>query len=163
MCGRNESKILRLIHGKLLYIQKNPTKSKLNKFLTQQKLYIFLISFHTGFMIICHIFKCVEADWYQCSSFSPPATLILVIILGFSALLFGIFTLVMFCTQVSAIFSDETQIESLKNEEPKWQRKNKWSSLKSVFGSEFSYKWLSPFVPPNIKYLNSSFNKLFDV
>jgi len=133
------------------------------KFFVLFTLYIFLISFHTGFMIICHIFKCVEADWYQCSSFSPPATLILVIILGFSALLFGIFTLVMFCTQVSAIFSDETQIESLKNEEPKWQKKNRWSSLKSVFGSEFSYKWLSPFVHPNIKYLNSSFNKLFDV
>lgn len=26
MCGRNESKILRLIHGKLLYIQKNPNQ-----------------------------------------------------------------------------------------------------------------------------------------
>ena len=69
----------------------------------------------------------------------------------------------MFCTQISAIFSDETQIETLKNEEPKWIRKNKWSSLKSVFGNEFSYKWFSPFEKPNFKYLNSAFGKLLDV
>lgn len=107
--------------------------------------------------------KCVENDWLQCSSFSPAATLILVILLGFEALLFGIFTLVMFCTQITAIFSDETQIETLKHEEPKWARKNKWSSLKSVFGGEFSIKWFSPFVKPNAKYLDLAFNKLLDV
>lgn len=55
----------------------------------------------------------------ECSSFSPAATLILIILLGFEALLFGIFTLVMFFTQISAIFSDETQIETLKAE-GKW-------------------------------------------
>ena len=52
----------------------------------------------------------------ECSSFTPAATLILIILLGFEALLFGIFTLVMFFTQLSAIFTDETQIESLKGE-----------------------------------------------
>ena len=161
--GETNQKFFVLFTVSYFIYKKNPNQIEAKQISNLKKLYIFLISFHTGFMIICHIFKCVEADWYQCSSFSPPATLILVIILGFSALLFGIFTLVMFCTQVSAIFSDETQIESLKNEEPKWQKKNRWSSLKSVFGSEFSYKWLSPFVHPNIKYLNSSFNKLFDV
>ena len=83
--------------------------------------------------------------------------------LGFESLLFGIFTLVMFCTQISAIFSDETQIETLKNEAPKWARKNKWSSLKAVFGHDFGVKWLSPFAKPNLKYMNSTFNKLLDV
>ena len=47
--------------------------------------------------------------------------------------------------------------------EPTWVKKGKWQSLKSVFGSEASYKWLSPFEKPNFKYLNSSFNKLLDV
>lgn len=126
-------------------------------------MYIFLISFHAASMIILQMVRCVENEWSECSSFSPAATLILIILLGFEALLFGIFTLVMFCTQISAIFSDETQIETLKNEEPKWQRKNKWSSLKSVFGGEFGYKWFSPFVKPNLKYLNSTINKLYDV
>ncbi len=69
----------------------------------------------------------------------------------------------MFCTQISAIFSDETQIETLKNESPKWVKKGKWSSLKSVFGRDFGYNWLSPFVKPNLKYINSTFNKLLDV
>ncbi len=105
------------------------------------------------------MFRCVENDWTQCSSFSPAATLILLILLGFESLLFGIFTLVMFCTQMSAIFSDETQIESLKQEEPKWAKKNKWSSLKSVFGNDPTIKWLSPFAKPTFKYMN----KLFDV
>lgn len=104
---------------------------------------------------------CVESDWMQCSSFSPATTLILVILLGFEALLFGIFTVVMFCTQISAIFSDETQIESLKNEEPKWIRKSKWASLKSVFGYEVGIKWLSPFAKPNFKH--AALNKLLDV
>ena len=122
-------------------------------------MYIFLISFHAAILILIHMFRCVENDWSQCSSFSPATTLVLLILLGFESLLFGIFTLVMFCTQISAIFSDETQIESLKQEEPKWAKKNRWSSLKSVFGNEASIKWLSPFVKPNFKY----FNKLIDV
>jgi hypothetical protein len=65
----------------------------------------------------------------------------------------------MFCTQISAIFSDETQIESLKQEEPKWAKKNKWTSMKSVFGNDSTLKWLSPFAKPTFKYMN----KLFDV
>jgi hypothetical protein len=60
--------------------------------------------------------------------------------------------------------SDETQIESLKQEERKWTKKSKWSSLKSVFGSDSSlFKWLSPFTKPDFKYLSSTFNKLVDV
>ncbi len=82
--------------------------------------------------------------------------------LGFEALLFGIFTIVMFCTQISAIFSDETQIETLKNEEPKWAKKSKKSSLKSVFGNDVGIKWLSPFDKPSFKYLQSN-EKLLDV
>jgi len=133
------------------------------KFFVLFTFYIFLISLHTAIMIICHMLRCVESDWLQCSSFSPAITLILVIMLGFESLLFGIFTVVMFCTQISAIFSDETQIETLKNEEPKWAKKGRWSSLKSVFGREFGIKWLSPFDKPNLKYINASFHKLLDV
>jgi len=108
-----------------------------------------------------HIFKCVESDWTQCSSFSPAATLILVILLGFESLLFGIFTMVMFCTQISSIFSDETQIEALKQEEPKWDKKGRWASLRSVFGNEFGIKWLSPFDKPNFNFAKTI--KSFDV
>jgi len=118
---------------------------------------------HALIMISTHILKCTELDWIECSTFNPAMSLILIVVLGFEALLFGIFTLIMFCTQVSAIFSDETQIEVLKNEEPKWARKNRWSSLKSVFGNEVSVKWLSPFEKPNFKCLNTSINKPLDV
>lgn len=133
------------------------------KFFVLFTLYIFLISAHAAIMIIVHMMRCVEADWLQCSSFSPATTLILVIIFGFESLLFGIFTIVMFCTQISAIFTDETQIETLKNEEAKWEKKGKWASLKSVFGRDVGLKWLSPFAKPNFKYLSGTFNKLVDV
>lgn len=69
----------------------------------------------------------------------------------------------MFGTQITAIIQDETGIESLKHEEPKWTRKSYSSSLKSVFGSEFSIKWLSPFVKPNLRFINSLTAKLYDV
>ncbi len=94
---------------------------------------------------------------------SPPTTVVLVILLGFEALLFGIFTGIMFGTQIYAIVSDETTIESLKREEPKWNRKSYSASLKTVFGSEPSLKWLSPFEKPNAKYTDSTVSKYYDV
>lgn len=122
-----------------------------------------MISSHAVFLIITHTINCVDSDWSNCSNFSPAVTLIFVIVLGFESLLFGIFTLVMFCTQISAILSDETQIETLKNEEPKWAKKSKMASLQSVFGSEFNLSWLSPFKSPNSKFFLSSLNKLIDL
>lgn len=44
----------------------------------------------------------------ECSTFSPPATVILLILLCFEGLLFLIFTSVMFGTQVHSICTDET-------------------------------------------------------
>ncbi|XP_075412067.1 palmitoyltransferase ZDHHC3 isoform X2 [Tenrec ecaudatus] len=46
----------------------------------------------------------------ECSSFSPPTTVILLILLCFEGLLFLIFTAVMFGTQVHSICTDETQV-----------------------------------------------------
>ena len=47
-------------------------------------------------------------------------------------LLFGLFTSIMFGTQVSAIWNDETGIESLKKEEARWIRKSR-SEQKKTF------------------------------
>lgn len=44
----------------------------------------------------------------ECSSFSPPTTVILLILLCFEGLLFFIFTGVMFGTQIHSICTDET-------------------------------------------------------
>lgn len=48
----------------------------------------------------------------ECSNFSPPATVILLILLCFEGLLFLIFTAVMFGTQVHSICTDETVSEN---------------------------------------------------
>ncbi|KAL1781909.1 palmitoyltransferase ZDHHC3 isoform X1 [Sigmodon hispidus] len=71
-------------------------------------MYIALISLHALIMVGFHFLHCFEEDWTKCSSFSPPTTVILLILLCFEALLFLIFTSVMFGTQVHSICTDET-------------------------------------------------------
>jgi len=51
---------------------------------------------------------CVRQEWRECSTFNPPATVVLLLFLAFEALLFAIFTAVMLGTQLQAIWNDET-------------------------------------------------------
>uniref|UniRef100_A0A8C9WJL1 Palmitoyltransferase n=1 Tax=Scleropages formosus TaxID=113540 RepID=A0A8C9WJL1_SCLFO len=112
-------------------------------------MYIALISLHALIMVAFHFMFCFEEDWTKCSTFSPPATVILLILLCFEGLLFLIFTSVMFGTQVHSICTDETGIEQLKKEERRWAKKTKWMNMKVVFGHPFSIAWLSPFAAPD--------------
>uniref|UniRef100_A0A1A8QG81 Palmitoyltransferase n=1 Tax=Nothobranchius rachovii TaxID=451742 RepID=A0A1A8QG81_9TELE len=108
-------------------------------------MYIALISLHTLLMVVFHFLYCFEDDWTKCSSFSPPATIILLILLCFEGLLFLIFTSVMFGTQVHSICTDETGIERLKGETGKWGKVPCWEAMKTAFGGSFSPSWFSPF------------------
>ncbi|KAK0040692.1 palmitoyltransferase ZDHHC3 isoform X2 [Biomphalaria pfeifferi] len=114
-------------------------------------LYICLISIHALYMAISHFIFCVSKDWKGCSGMSPPATTIFLIFLIFEGMLFGIFTGIMFGTQMSAVCSDETGIEQLKKEER--EPRSRWLSMKSVFGHPFSIHWFSPFSTP--RFLSS--------
>ncbi|MBN3325883.1 ZDHC3 Palmitoyltransferase, partial [Atractosteus spatula] len=113
------------------------------------EMYIALISLHALMMVAFHFLYCFEEDWTKCSTFSPPATVILLILLCFEGLLFLIFTSVMFGTQIHSICTDETGIEQLKKEERRWAKKTKWMNMKAVFGHPFSIAWLSPFATPD--------------
>ncbi|XP_044151802.1 palmitoyltransferase ZDHHC3 isoform X2 [Bufo gargarizans] len=119
------------------------------KFFVLFTMYIALISLHALIMVGFHFLYCFEEDWTKCSSFSPPTTVILLILLCFEGLLFLIFTAVMFGTQVHSICTDETGIEQLKKEERRWAKKTKWMNLKAVFGHPFSIAWLSPLATPD--------------
>ncbi|XP_073534260.1 palmitoyltransferase ZDHHC3 isoform X2 [Phyllobates terribilis] len=119
------------------------------KFFVLFTMYIALISLHALIMVGFHFLYCFEEDWTKCSSFSPPTTVILLILLCFEGLLFLIFTAVMFGTQVHSICTDETGIEQLKKEERRWSKKTKWMNLKAVFGHPFSIAWLSPLATPD--------------
>lgn len=112
--------------------------------------YIALISIHAMFLTVNQFAQCIKHEWKACSTFSPPATVILLLFLTFEALLFAIFTLIMLGTQMNAIWNDETGIEQLKKEEARWVRKSKWKSIQAVFG-RFSIGWFSPFTQPLIK------------
>ncbi|XP_055311871.1 palmitoyltransferase ZDHHC3 [Sitodiplosis mosellana] len=112
--------------------------------------YIAMISGHAMFLAVNQFALCIKNEWKQCSFFSPPATVILLLFLTFEALLFAVFTLIMLGTQINAIWNDETGIEQLKKEEASWVKKSRWKSIQSVFG-RFSIAWFSPFTKPTIK------------
>ncbi|CAK8672143.1 unnamed protein product [Clavelina lepadiformis] len=111
--------------------------------------YIAAISFHALIMVVLHFLKCMGNQWNDCSLFSPPATIIFLITLTFEGLLFFLFTMIMFGTQMHSICNNETSIEQLKNEKH-WGSGNKWLNVKSVFGDKFSTAWLLPWHEPVI-------------
>ncbi|KAI4532511.1 hypothetical protein MG293_017776 [Ovis ammon polii] len=115
-------------------------------------MYIALISLHALIMVGFHFLHCFEEDWTKCSSFSPPTTVILLILLCFEGLLFLIFTSVMFGTQVHSICTDETGIESLQRKKQqrreRRERRGSWKSVKETFGGDFSLNWFNPFSGP---------------
>ncbi|XP_040102710.1 palmitoyltransferase ZDHHC3 isoform X2 [Oryx dammah] len=111
-------------------------------------MYIALISLHALIMVGFHFLHCFEEDWTKCSSFSPPTTVILLILLCFEGLLFLIFTSVMFGTQVHSICTDETGIERLQRKKQRRERRGSWKSVKETFGGDFSLNWFNPFSGP---------------
>lgn len=64
-----------------------------------------------------HFSSSISPHCPECSSFSPPATVILLILLCFEGLLFLIFTSVMFGTQVHSICTDETVSDPFSNQQ----------------------------------------------
>lgn len=68
------------------------------------------MSLHAIYLCFNQFVWCLHSEWKQCSWYTPPATVVFLIFLGFEALLFSIFTMVMFATQLQAICSDETVI-----------------------------------------------------
>ncbi|XP_008847727.1 palmitoyltransferase ZDHHC3 isoform X1 [Nannospalax galili] len=111
-------------------------------------MYIALISLHALIMVGFHFLHCFEEDWTKCSSFSPPTTVILLILLCFEALLFLIFTSVMFGTQVHSICTDETGIERLQRKKHPREHSHSWKSFQEAFGGDFSLNWFNPFTRP---------------
>lgn len=67
-----------------------------------------MVSAHAMFLAVNQFAQCIKNEWKQCSFFSPPATVILLLFLTFEALLFAVFTLIMLGTQINAIWNDET-------------------------------------------------------
>lgn len=120
------------------------------------QLYIALISIHSIFLAINQFAYCIKSEWRTCSSYSPPATVVLLLFLVFEGLLFAIFTMIMLGTQITAIWHDETGIEQLKKEEKRWSKKSRWKSIQAVFG-RFSIGWFSPFTNPVAKYKQSNY------
>lgn len=73
------------------------------------------MSFHALFLAVSHFINCLGSEWHSCPAFSPPATIIFLLFLIFEGLLFALFTAIMFGTQISAIWYDETVSEKVLN------------------------------------------------
>ncbi|KAL4098404.1 hypothetical protein QTP88_023024 [Uroleucon formosanum] len=93
----------------------NCVGEKNQKFFVLFTLYIAAMSMHALYLCVSQFVWCLHSEWKQCSWYTPPATVVFLIFLGFEALLFAIFTMVMFATQLQAICSDETVIMSLNS------------------------------------------------
>ncbi|XP_078400712.1 palmitoyltransferase ZDHHC7 [Cetorhinus maximus] len=123
------------------------------KFFVLFTMYIALISVHALILCCVQFFFCIREQWSECSGFSPPVTVILIIFLCLEGVLFLTFTSVMFGTQLHSICNDETEIERLKNEKPTWERKLRWEGMKNVFGGQPSFLWINPFSGIRIRRL----------
>ncbi|XP_023938737.1 palmitoyltransferase ZDHHC3 [Bicyclus anynana] len=128
----------------------NCVGEKNQKYFVLFTLYIAAISIHSLILSVYQFVTCIRHEWRDCSTYSPPTTVVLLLFLIIEALLFAIFTLVMFGTQLHAIWNDETGIEQLKKEQARWVRKSRWKSIQAVFG-RFSIFWFSPFTQPTSK------------
>jgi len=77
-------------------------------------------------------------------------------LLFFESVLFGLFTLAMFTEQISSILSDQTGIERLKQDYVPQQR-SALVSLSETFGRPFSLLWL---VPTAVKFNGLTYREL---
>ncbi|CAD6184327.1 unnamed protein product [Caenorhabditis auriculariae] len=118
------------------------------KFFVLFTMYIALVSLHALYWGIWQFVLCVGVEWQGCSALGPPGTTLMLIFLLFEAILFAIFTSVMFGTQISSICSDETTIEAYKRGGDERVRNNSWKNMQMVFGGPFSLRWLNPLADP---------------
>ena len=80
----------------------------------------------------------------------PGGRLLMMTLLFFEAILFGLFTLAMLSEQLSGILRDQTGIERLKQQEPSAGRTHSAMHLLShTFGRPISLLWL---LPTTVKY-----------
>ncbi|XP_065676265.1 palmitoyltransferase ZDHHC3-like [Hydra vulgaris] len=106
--------------------------------------YIMTLSAYSMALAIHYVLRCSDNDWKGCTIFSPPTTIIFIVFLLFEGLLFGLFTMIMFCTQLNSVIHDETGIEHLKKE-ARVKQGNWKDRLKDMFGGDFGITWFSPF------------------
>ncbi|MEJ1271378.1 zinc finger DHHC domain containing 25 [Cricetulus griseus] len=109
-------------------------------------LYIWLISTHVLLLLSIPVLRShAQGEQNASSTVYPPKPiffLLLVALMGF------ILALVMFCSQMCAIYRDKTTIEMLYQNKHSRGRRSMWANMKAICGPRVSLTWLSPFHPP---------------
>lgn len=114
------------------------------KFFVLFTLYVMLMAVYGLGMVAWFFYQCASADFKGCDTVMPGPLVFIVTLFGvFEGFLFSLFTCIMFCTQIYAIATDETGIESLKKE--KRSRSGWMDGFVEIFGSDPGVAWLNPF------------------
>ncbi|XP_051015376.1 palmitoyltransferase ZDHHC3-like [Acomys russatus] len=109
-------------------------------------LYIGLISTQV-LLLLCVpvLYSYARGEWDASSTVSLPSPILflfLVALMGF------LLALVMFCSQMCAIYTDKTTTELLYQNTHSRGRRSMWANMKAVCGPRISLTWLSPFHSP---------------
>ena len=130
----------------------NCVGERTQKFFILFLVYVAMASFYVLGLHGMRMYICFQHGLKMCGvegkdSFGTFLAMVFSILL---ALIFGLFTTIMFADQMSALKEDAGYIERLKKAEIKTEKRSFWRRLCFVFGDQvtgFSIHWLLPTVP----------------
>jgi palmitoyltransferase len=99
---------------------------------------------YSGVLLIARFISCTQNS-RQCSIGGVEAGLCIANFI--EALIFGLFVIIMFCDQISAIFENTGVTEGSTG-----AYYGRYDALKEVFGEPFSYRWFLPLAPTAAQY-----------
>ncbi|CAG2224693.1 ZDHHC3_7_25 [Mytilus edulis] len=108
--------------------------------------YFIQFLFYVG-MASCYATTMVITSWVMdpnVTSTYKHTKLIHSVILIVECVLFGMFVIAIGCDQISSILGDETQVEQVKKEGIRREKKSMYSLLQEVFGRGHPLGWLCP-------------------
>jgi len=108
--------------------------------------YTALCCFYSGVLLICRFISCTR-NLRMCSISGLQAALCIINFI--EALVFGLFVIIMFVDQISAIWDSNYNNDNYDDDSKPRKVIGKYAALKNVFGEGFSWRWFFPLTMPS--------------